>query len=974
MAQSFTTSTGQTVFVPGAYPTIAVQPSASNLAVNEVITIMGEADGGPDYTLEPDITLNSFAPSQYSAVLAKYQGGRVVDAFKNAIAASNDPNIQGSPSLIYIVKTNPSTKALYTITNQGFGVYGDLADKSYGQNGNSIFGTITASTLESPASTGSFAYVPSETAAATFQVRVNGGAVEALAISANTSPTTLVGTITSSATGLNSLAGILATGGINRAIQSSLNTLNTLAMTVSGTVATITLAQGSGPSTPAWAVTPTAGDTLNIPSTSILAGAANANVGWYIVTSASSTVIVATAVSTTGTIVAVSATAVGGTDNLDDYSPVTIANATGQSRTSFSGMTSPTLAGVASGSQLIVTVGGGTNVWTAQPQPNDYFFISSSAPSAIATAAGGWYIVNSATTTTATLTRLSNGNPSSFSATSVTAGSPGITVLRPSISGEGKTLEIQDGGGAVSIATEFLTLSATAVTFISSAANPVVLTSTAEQAVSVNLNRPPTSSVETETAGGTVVLLMGYQGTTATVTLANTNNTLTLTTSVTGGVGTNLNINPVTLKLTTISTLAAFISSQPGYTCVPASALVGQLPIWSLNSSNGLYAWTLDQGTFGICSTTTATPGRIKDDAYAFFNAITNQSQLSILVQPSNTSIQTQPVSGLPDPVMSTQSAATTFFFAGGTRGGTTNTIVTNALAAIQNIRTNFVVPLFSVNASIDASLGYTDPTSSYTIASINAAALAHVIFMSTVSMRGNRQAFLSNRDIFLNDQKAAQNIASYRCSMCFQDVKALNYQGNLTQFQPWMTAVLAAGMQAAGFYKAIVNKQVNISGVLQGAVTPADFSDQNLGNLTTALQSGLLPIRRTVSGSFNWVSDQTTYGVDNNFVYNSIQAVYAADTVALTVAQQMEAAFVGQSLADVSAAVAVSFIQSVMANLKRIKLITSSSDAPAGYKNLIITIAGPVMQVSMEIKLATAIYFIPINFLVSQVTQSAAG
>jgi hypothetical protein len=393
-----------------------------------------------------------------------------------------------------------------------------------------------------------------------------------------------------------------------------------------------------------------------------------------------------------------------------------------------------------------------------------------------------------------------------------------------------------------------------------------------------------------------------------------------------------------------------------------------------LNSGNNLYNWTLDQGTFGIASTNTATPGRIKDDAYSFFNAITNNSFLSQLTAVGAITIPTQAVSGLPDPVMSTPLVATTFFLAGGTKGGTSNATITNALTAAQNVTTNFVVPLFSQDATLDIAGGFTDPTSTYQIDSINALTLAHVLLMSTVKMRGNRQGFLSKRNTFAIDQVAASNIASYRCSMCFQDVKTINYQGNLVQFQPWMASVLAAGMQAAGFYKAIVHKQVNVSGVLQGAVTPPDFSDQNLGLVQTALQAGLLPIKRNVSGGFFWVSDQTTYGIDSNFVYNSIQAVYAADTVALTVAQQMETAFVGQSLADVSAAVAVSFVQSVMANLKRIKLIASSGDAPAGYKNLIIQIAGPVMQVSMEIKLATAIYFIPINFLVSQVTQVAAG
>jgi hypothetical protein len=85
MAQSFTLSNGQTVVVPGSYPSITVQPSSTNLAVTGVLTLIGEADGGPDYTLENNLTTNGFSPTQYGAVLAKYQSGRIVDAFKNAI-------------------------------------------------------------------------------------------------------------------------------------------------------------------------------------------------------------------------------------------------------------------------------------------------------------------------------------------------------------------------------------------------------------------------------------------------------------------------------------------------------------------------------------------------------------------------------------------------------------------------------------------------------------------------------------------------------------------------------------------------------------------------------------------------------------------------------------------------------------------------------------------------------------------------
>ena len=82
--------------------------------------------------------------------------------------------------------------------------------------------------------------------------------------------------------------------------------------------------------------------------------------------------------------------------------------------------------------------------------------------------------------------------------------------------------------------------------------------------------------------------------------------------------------------------------------------------------------------------------------------------------------------------------------------------------------------------------------------------------------------------------------------------------------------------------------------------------------------------------------------------------------------------AFVGRSLADVNAGIAKSFLAQKMDGYKKIKLIAASDDAPLGYKNDKITINGPELDVSVEVKLATAIYFIPISISLSQV-QSAA-
>jgi hypothetical protein len=202
---------------------------------------------------------------------------------------------------------------------------------------------------------------------------------------------------------------------------------------------------------------------------------------------------------------------------------------------------------------------------------------------------------------------------------------------------------------------------------------------------------------------------------------------------------------------------------------------------------------------------------------------------------------------------------------------------------------------------------------------------------------------------------------------MTLQKVTQVNSEGLITSFMPWYGACVAAGMQAGGFYKAIVNKAANVISFED----PSGFDSGSPGDVEDALSAGLLFLANDTTRDY-WVSDQTTYGYDTNFVYNSMQAVYCSDILSLDLADSFQKAFVGKSLADIDAATAVSFLAQKMDFYKKVKLIASSSDAPLGWKNPHVEIVAPTMEVSVEVKLATAIYFIPLNISISQV-QSAA-
>lgn len=459
--------------------------------------------------------------------------------------------------------------------------------------------------------------------------------------------------------------------------------------------------------------------------------------------------------------------------------------------------------------------------------------------------------------------------------------------------------------------------------------------STAEPEVQIDISRQDTNLNEQFLAAAEIALNVGYEGTTATLTVTDT----TFTTTVTGGSGANLSV--ALSQFVTLAELAAFIDAQPGYT---ASVETTSAQLSPVNLDN--------VAAIGICSTNAGLEaGRVKRANFNFKRAVGQSTALDF---------ESTVALGLPDEMGDT-------FLAGGAKGATTAANVVNALKDLETIDVNIVLPLFSRDATADIADGLTDAASTYTIDAVHASAKNHVLAMSKAKIKKHRIAILSFWGTFAEAQQKASAMANARVSIAMQKTTQVDVAGNIVSFMPWHTAAIAAGMQAAGFYKSITNKFANVIAYED----PAGFDSGSPTDIETAIDAGLLFMEQGASGN-KWVVDQTTYGVDTNFVFNSIQAMYTSDIVALDLARSFENAFVGQSLADVDASTALAFLASKMDSYKRQKLIAASDDAPLGFKNAKVSINGPIMEVSVEIKLATAILFIPINIEISQV-QSAA-
>lgn len=926
--------------IPGAYPEVKVQQDNSGLATTGVLVLIGEAEAGPDF--ESDTPANSyFGPTQLGAVLAKYRAGHLVDAYRAGCVPLADAAIPGAPGGFYLLKTNKSSKATGLLSRAGFGPYGQIQDKSYGEMGNEIKVAVSYDATELAPTTGLATYLP-DAASGTLGVRVNGGVEQKLTVSPNATPADLVGLVgNGTATGLNSLDGILATGGEERIVLSPalLAGNATLEVKAVGPEITITLGTYTTWGSVDGPVLPQVGDTLLIGDTSVIKGASSANVGSYRVTGATARSI--TAVKASGNAESVPAVAANFKTDIQVFAPIEIRNMTGANRNVLEGLEGKTITGTLIQSKNIpflkLTLETGAE-WATKPQAGDLAFIPKSAPTGWhgSDRNGGWYVVleaNSGTGSDASymiLQRLSNGAPWAFVATEI-ADPTDLVVLRPVIDGVAKSLEIYGDTD------RFVRTNGAPVAWSSTATKPVVLTSAREARIKIQASRSTDNISETLTAGGTVGLRVGYVGT-GTMTLTGTH----LTTEVADGPGGNLNVKLDGFK--SIRDLVDYLNSQPGYSAAPGSASVAQLAPTILDSCavdiGGAFAGSM--------------PGRVKTDAWA----VSKIGEAARLVEMGAIS-----AAGLPEP-------QPMFFLSGGAKGATTNETIAKALQAAERLRANFVVPLFARDATEDIVDGMTDPDSSYDMASIAAGLRSHVLACSQIKRRRNRQGFLGYRAAFNEQKSLAADLSHYRIRCEILDALVVDASGTARQFAPWMTATLMAAGQAAAFYQGMTNKTINASGFVHGV---GDFDPEDDSMVEDALVNGLGVVRRHPTGGWRWVSDQTTYGADSNFVYNSVQAVYVADLIALTIAQRMENAFLGASLADVSAGIALGYLKGILDDLKRLKLIAASDDAPTGYKNARIVIQGPAMFVQVEVKEATNLYWIPINTYISQVTQAAA-
>jgi hypothetical protein len=454
----------------------------------------------------------------------------------------------------------------------------------------------------------------------------------------------------------------------------------------------------------------------------------------------------------------------------------------------------------------------------------------------------------------------------------------------------------------------------------------------------ITLNRADQGLTEVSSAiGGKGVITLASDAAPATLTISAT----TISTAVTGGTSTALSI-PID-QFATIEELVSYLNTKPGYTATLANADQGQQPLSVLDRVSA------------VDITSAATVVRNAKDIQDFFAT----SQLVDFTVGASGNV------GLPVAIAKT-------YLSGGLKGATTQAQFQTCLDALSASSANFIVPLYSRDATADIAAGLTDAGSTYVIASVHAAVKSHVATLSGIKGRKERQAWVSLlSDVYQDIKNAQGTLGQGRVSLVFQRTDVLKADGSVqVNSQPHMLATIAAGMKAA----AVVGlpntyKQANISGFSTRSSTGGAFFDPET-DAEDGIASNLTFVEKAPGGGFRWVTDNSTYGLSRDAWYwTRPSVIYASDVAARTIRLNLET-FVGRRNSDLNAETIKNFLSGVMDKLRTAGIIVAdTASGGRGYKDLAVSISGNTVNVSVSLVLVEGV-----DWLISDIQVTRAS
>lgn len=303
-------------------------------------------------------------------------------------------------------------------------------------------------------------------------------------------------------------------------------------------------------------------------------------------------------------------------------------------------------------------------------------------------------------------------------------------------------------------------------------------------------------------------------------------------------------------------------------------------------------------------------------------------------------------------------------FLAGGALGATTNANIQACVDELSKRRINFVVPLFSRDATSDITDSLTDASSSYTIDSIHAMIRTHNAQNSTVKGKKERQGWVAFDGTYANAKAKAAALGGARVGLVIQRVDIVNAAGDLVTAKPHMAAVIAAGMKcSAPVGLPNTFKLANISGF---SMASSDFDPETQAD--DAIDAGIAFFEKAPGGGFRWVLDNSTYSqAKDAWIYARPSVLYAADTAAYSIRLNTEA-FIGQRNSDVTEETVKNLLISVMDSLKSAGIIVpDAASGGKGFKDLSVRIEGSVIRISVTLVLVEGVEFVLSDILVQR-------
>ena len=430
------------------------------------------------------------------------------------------------------------------------------------------------------------------------------------------------------------------------------------------------------------------------------------------------------------------------------------------------------------------------------------------------------------------------------------------------------------------------------------------------------------TEISEELGGNSVMSIQCTDADATSSTMSLSGNALTTTVS---GASVAMPLNVDLKNFSSVKQLADYLNAMPGYSASVASAKMGSKPLSVLDQVQSV---------------------GIKTAAYAIKMDASEVAEF--FAKSSLVKQESAPKAGLPG-VMAKK------FLAGGSKGSTSNAAIQDALDNLLKRRVNFIVPLFSRDASADAADQLTEAGSTYDIDTVLSATRAHVNQASTVRGRKERQAFCGFKGTYEASAEKSSYLSSSRVQLHFMDVDVYSSTADSNVLkQPHMSAVLSAAMKAAApVGEPNTYKQPAIFGYSHSEFDPETQAEK-------AIRDNMCFPERAPEGGFRFVLDNSTYSqTANAWIYNRPSVQYAADTAAYAIRLNSEA-FVGRRNSDVSIESVKNLLVEVFNSLRSSGIIVGDQPSKGkGYKDLSVKIEGSIVHISVTLVLVEGLEFV---------------